>query len=250
MSASTSWPARTAVVAICLGLLAVMVGSSGAAVKTTTVESLTLCVKIAGPERGVVRFAGKRLRCRFGEKRIQVAGSGKQGVLGVSAGSGGKGESGVAGAQGPEGPQGPEGRQGPTGSAPARELRGGGAGSTVENDMGTAFFGPGIDTRFGSETAIQEVLSSAGTVSNLRIYLTGPAGSGDSYTFTVRRDPAGAAGPSDTGITCTVTGSSSSECSDFAHSQAFAPGDAISIVATDGNSPSAQSMFFRLDVKP
>ena len=94
--------------------------------------------------------------------------------------------------------------QGPTGSAAARELRGGGGSASVSNDMGTLFYGPSIDTEFSSETAIQEVLLSAGTVSNLRVYLTGAPGTGDSYVFTVRRDPAGAAGPSNTGITCTV----------------------------------------------
>jgi hypothetical protein len=229
-----------------------MVGTSGAATKTATVESLTLCVRIAGPERGIVRYAGKHLKCKFGDKRIQVAGSGKQGVLGVSAESGSQGAkgTGVPGPEGKQGPEGKEGPQGPTGSAAARELRGGGASSTVENGMTDAFFGPSIDTRFSSETAIQETLQSAGTVSNLRVYLTGSAGSGDSYTFVVRRDPAGAAGPSDTGITCTVSGSSESDCTDTTHSQVFSAGDAISLVATENNNPTTQSMFFRLDVNP
>ena len=91
---------------------------------------------------------------------------------------------------------------------------------------------------------------SAGTVSNLRIYLLGGSpGAGDSYTFTVRRDPAGATGPSNTGITCSISGSST-ECSDIAHTQAFAAGDAISIVAIDGGNPTGRSVMFRLDVKP
>jgi hypothetical protein len=116
--------------------------------------------------------------------------------------------------------------------------------------MSTRYFGPSIDTSTTSEGAIQEVLLSAGTVSNLRVYLTGSAGSGDSYTFTVRRDPAGPTGPGNTGITCTVTGSSTSECNDTTHSQAFAAGDAISLVATESNNPTARAAFFRLDVKP
>lgn len=253
MSASTSRSTRLAVVAICLGMLAFMVGTSGAATNTTTVESLTLCVRLAGPERGIVRFAGKRLKCKFGDKRIQVAGSGKQGVLGVSAESGAAGAKGNTGASGPEGKQGPEGEEGPrgpSGTVAARELRGGGASSTVENGMTSAFFGPGIDIRFSSEATIQETMLSAGTVGNLRIYLTGTAGSGDSYTFTVRRDPAGAPGPEDTGIACTVTGSSASECTDTTHSQAFATGDAVSLVATEDGNPSTRSVFFRLDIKP
>jgi hypothetical protein len=117
--------------------------------------------------------------------------------------------------------------------------------------MGTRYFGPSIDTESSSEGAIQEVLLSAGTASNLRVYLLGgtAGGGSDSYTFTVRRDPAGPTGPSNTGITCTIT-ASSSECSDTTHSQAFAAGDAISLAATENSSPSSRTVMFRLDVKP
>ena len=52
MSASTSRSSRTAVVAICLGLLALMASAGPAvAAQTVTVESLTLCVKTSGPKR-------------------------------------------------------------------------------------------------------------------------------------------------------------------------------------------------------
>jgi hypothetical protein len=116
--------------------------------------------------------------------------------------------------------------------------------------MGTVFFGPSIDTESGSETAIQEVLLSAGTVSNLRAYLIGGTpGSGDSYTFAVRRDPAGAPAPSNTGITCTISDVAST-CTDTTHTQAFSAGDAISLVATEGGKPQSLSVMFRLDVKP
>ena len=133
MSASTSRPTRVAVVAICLGLLALMASAGpAAAAQTVTVESLTLCVKTSGPEKGIVRFNGKSLKCKKGEKRVQVVGSGKQGVLGVSAESGAKGDTGApgaegkagaegkegkAGADGAEGPQGPKGDTGNTGPA-------------------------------------------------------------------------------------------------------------------------------------
>ena len=120
----------------------------------------------------------------------------------------------------------------------------------MANDT-TRYFGTSFDLSSSTEAPLQEVLFSAGTVSNLRIYLIGGApGSGDSYTFTVRRDPAGVTGPSNTGITCTVSGSSNTECSDTSHTQAFAAGDAISVVATDGGNPSTRSAMFRLDVKP
>lgn len=100
-----------------------------------------------------------------------------------------------------------------------------------------------------SEPAIQEVLSAGGKVSNLRIYLTGSPGSGDSYTFTVRRDPAGASPPVNTGITCTVSGSSTT-CEDTKDSQTFAAGEAISIAASKSGNPTSRAMYFRLDFQP
>jgi hypothetical protein len=109
MSASTPRSRRIAPISTFLGLLILLIGvvAPGAVAKTITVESLTLCVKTSGPEKGVVRFAGKSLKCQPGEQRIQVAGSGKQGVLGVSAESG---TSGAAGAKGDPGAKGEKGR--------------------------------------------------------------------------------------------------------------------------------------------
>ena len=115
--------------------------------------------------------------------------------------------------------------------------------------MGSRFFGPAIDMGYGTEAAIQEVLTSGGKVSNLRIYLSSSPGTGDSYTFVVRRDPAGAAAPVSTGITCTIKDSSTS-CEDKANTQTFAAGDAISVLATEGSNPSSSTMFFRLDFQP
>ena len=115
--------------------------------------------------------------------------------------------------------------------------------------MGNRFFGPSIDLSIGSEPAIQEVLPSGGKVSNLRVYLTSSPGSPDSYTFTVRRDPAGAAAPVSTGITCTVSGNNTS-CEDTNNTQTFSAGDAISVLATENSSPNSSAMFFRLDYQP
>jgi hypothetical protein len=86
----------------------------------------------------------------------------------------------------------------------------------------------------------------------LRIVLSEPPGSGDSYTFTVRRDPAGASPPVSTTITCTVTGSlaTNNTCEDTKNSQTFSAGDGISILATESNNPTSRTMFFRLDFQP
>jgi hypothetical protein len=117
--------------------------------------------------------------------------------------------------------------------------------------MGNRFFGPAIDVGYPTETAIQEVLPSGGKVSNLRVYLTGKAGdsSSDIYTFVVRRDPAGVAPPVNTSITCAIK-SSSQSCEDKVDSQTFAAGDAISVLATESNTPESGAMFFRLDYQP
>ena len=115
--------------------------------------------------------------------------------------------------------------------------------------MGNRFFGPSIDLGVSTETTIQEVLPSGGKVSNFRIFLTSGPGTGDSYVFTVRRDPAGEDPPVNTGITCTVAGNATS-CDDKINSQTFSAGDAISVLAAESTSPNGSSVFFRLDLQP
>jgi hypothetical protein len=114
--------------------------------------------------------------------------------------------------------------------------------------MGSRFFGPSIDLD-ASESAIEQELLTGGTVSNLRVFLTAAPSSGDTYTFTARRDPASGSA-SNTSITCSISGSSSASCEDSSHSQKFEAGDAVSIVATESNSPGPADMFFRLEFQP
>jgi hypothetical protein len=115
--------------------------------------------------------------------------------------------------------------------------------------MGNRYFGPSADLGLGTETAVQEVLFTGGKVSNFRIFLSGDPGDTDSYTFIVRRDPAGAAAPANTGITCTVSASGTS-CEDKVNSQTFSAGDAISVLSTESGSPDPASVLFRLDYQP
>jgi hypothetical protein len=175
---------------------------------------------------------------------------GPEGNEGPEGKQGPEGPEGKQGPEGPEGKQGPEGPQGPSGDAGEGEIRGGGGDSIVADGMGNRFFGPSIDLFSESETAIQEVLTGGGTVSNLRVYLTGAPGPGNKYTVTVRRDPVTSA-PVSTEISCTMTGNGvgSASCESNA-SQEFEAGDAISILATETGSPSAHSVFFRLDYQP
>lgn len=171
---------------------------------------------------------------------------GEEGPVGEQ---GSVGEQGPIGELGPTGDKGPEGDKGPTGDAGEGEIRGGGGSSIVEDKMPTRYFGPSIDISSESETAIQEVLTSGGTVSDLRVYLTGTPGPSNKYTFTVRKDPAGGASPESTSLACTVNSNGQSSCEDSG-SVKFEAGDAISILATESNSPTTRSMYFRLDFQP
>ena len=114
--------------------------------------------------------------------------------------------------------------------------------------MGNRFFGSSIDM-FRHRDGDQEVLPSGGQNQQPPDRADTPPGSGDSYTFTVRRDPAGATRPVSTGITCTVSDSATT-CEDKVNSQTFAAGDAISVLATESSGPAGASMFFRLDLQP
>jgi len=176
---------------------------------------------------------------------------GPQGHEGDKGPTGDKGPQGPEGDKGPTGDKGPEGAPGPVGPSVSREIRGGGGSSLVEDGMGSRFFGPSIDIFTGTETAIQEVLPAGGTVSDLRVYLTGVPGPGNKYTFTVRRDPAGNTAPTSTEISCSMSGNGvgSASCESSA-SQKFEAGDAISILATESGSPTSRTIFFRLDFQP
>ncbi len=180
--------------------------------------------------------------------------AGKEGPQGPEGDKGPTGDKGPEGKEGPEGKQGPEGKegpQGPSGSAAQGEIRGGGGDSTVEDGMSSRFFGPSVDFFSSTETAIQEVLRSDGTVSDLRVYLTGAPGAGNKYTFTVRNDPAGSGAATSTALSCSVSGNGigSSACESNGTAE-FDAGDAISILATESGSPTTRTFFFRLDYQP
>ena len=69
-----------------IGLSAV--SASAQAAQTQSPQTISLCVKRAGPDKGGVRFT-KSKRCKQGEQLFLVlSNSGQQGVLGVEATSG------------------------------------------------------------------------------------------------------------------------------------------------------------------
>ena len=94
-----------------------------------------------------------------------------------------------------------------------------------------------------TEAQVQQEMTVAGTLSQLRIRLSAAAGGGTtSYTFNVRRNGV------NTGVTCTATGAATS-CSDTTNSIAFSAGDRISIQAVPSATPPTDNLEVRWTAK-
>jgi hypothetical protein len=81
--------------------------------------------------------------------------------------------------------------------------------------------------RAAAETAVQQAVPVAGTLSLLYVRIdgtAGTAGSGRSYTVTIRLNG------TDTSVSCVILDTATS-CSDLSNSVTFAAGDLISVVA-------------------
>jgi hypothetical protein len=94
-----------------------------------------------------------------------------------------------------------------------------------------------------SEAAVDQAMPAAGTISNLRVRLSGAPGAGTSYTFLVRKNGV------DTAVTCTVSGTAT-ECSDLANSIAFSAGDLISVRSEPTSNPAARTMRWTATFSP
>ncbi len=102
------------------------------------------------------------------------------------------------------------------------------------NSGATRYFGPngfwGTDYVSATEANIYELVASAGTFSNLKIYLQTAPGSGKSWTFTVRKNGV------DTALTLSIADTATSG-TDTTHSFTVAAGDKISIKAVPSGTP-------------
>lgn len=91
------------------------------------------------------------------------------------------------------------------------------------------------------------IVSSSGVLSNLIVLSTAPAGSGKSIVATIRRNA------SATSVTCTISGTSQTICTDNTNTQRFAPGDRLSISyapsGTPANSQISWGAVFTADQK-
>jgi hypothetical protein len=172
--------------------------------------------------------------------------SGPTGATGLIGPPGPAGPTGPTGATGPTGPPGPTGGTGPAGptgptgpQGPSALIVGGGTG-TQELSAGAASFVPMFDSlRSPDETAVQQQVPFAGTLSRLHVRLDGTAGasgSGEFYTFTIRLNG------SDTAVTCTIL-ETATNCSDSVNTVLFNAGDLLSLgVVPSASNPTTRAM--------
>src|SRR5437868_4986959 len=102
---------------------------------------------------------------------------------------------------------------------------GAGAGSlayaTIAAGPATAYVGM-FGAACGTETEVQLPMPANGTVQELHATLSVAPGSGNSVTFTIRKNG------SSTSVTCTISGTATS-CGDSSNAIGFATGDLISM---------------------
>jgi hypothetical protein len=94
-----------------------------------------------------------------------------------------------------------------------------------------------------TESAVQQTVPMAGTLSEFYVTLNGSPGSGRGYTFVVRKNGV------NTLVTCTISGTATTG-SDVTNSVSFAAGDKISIRVTPVNNPTARSMSWTAKFSP
>lgn len=142
-----------------------------------------------------------------------------------------KGPAGARGATGLQGAAGSQGAQGAAGAAGAagvnRDIIGGGDGSCgTAAGAATYFVGMfGANCVATPEAASQLALPANGTVQELHATLSAAPGTGNSVTFTIRKNGVS------TSVACTISGSATS-CADSSNGVAFSTSDLLSVQIT------------------
>jgi len=115
----------------------------------------------------------------------------------------------------------------------------GGNGNTPSNSATnyTNLQGPAITSWTATETNVQGICPTGGTISNLYVHASGAANTGASYTFTVRDG-------GDTALTCAISGSSQTDNSDLTHSFTVAAGDKLALKCVPASTPAARSFWW------
>ncbi len=113
---------------------------------------------------------------------------------------------------------------------PGGQGSGGSSGSyssaSVAYGISTVYFPPGGGLAANTtEATVSGVATIAGTVNNFSAKLSAAPGSGNTITFTWRKDG------SDQTLTCAITGASATSCSDVTHNFSVAVGSVVSVKA-------------------
>jgi hypothetical protein len=121
-------------------------------------------------------------------------------------------------------------------------IGGGGTGTSIGNS--NTFLGLLMDGSNTTESLVQQVVPVAGTLSDFNIRTDGNPGTGDSWTFTVRADGANST------VTCPISGSTATSCSDVTHSATIPAGSLLSIGVAKGGSPTGRTAHWTAKLTP
>ena len=126
---------------------------------------------------------------------------------------------------------------------------GGSAGSTGLSNSATEYLHPNFTTDpEATENLAEFVFPMAGTLKNLYISLSGSPGTGNSYTFTVRRGTEAGA-MADTAITTVVSGAETAD-TDLVNTISIAVGDRITLKQVPASTPTARLARYGLTFVP
>jgi hypothetical protein len=101
----------------------------------------------------------------------------------------------------------------------------------------TSYLGPFLTSQSNTtESNVQQVVPVAGTISGLFVDLGEDPGTGNSWTFTIRKK-SGPGVTQSTSVTCLISGNSATSCNSAALSVTFVAGDLISLQATPNSEP-------------
>ncbi len=120
---------------------------------------------------------------------------------------------------------------------------GGGTGTSSLHRTATRYVPMFNAGRSATESDVQQPVPVAGTVSSFYVTLDGSPGSGNSYTFVVRKNG------EDTPVTCIISDADTTG-SDLTDSVSFDAGDYISIMVTPASNPTARSMSWTAQFSP
>lgn len=98
----------------------------------------------------------------------------------------------------------------------------------------------GNRTGSATESAIQEVISSAGVITNFLVKLDSAPGAAKQYVFTLRVNGV------DSALTCTISGAASTTGTDTSHSVNVSAGDLVSISCTPSGTPTSSLLSLSL----